>query len=218
MRPGLRLALAFAACAAAPLAAQTLPPGFVVSDTITGLNQPSAVRFARDGRVFVAEQSGRLWVYPAITGGTRVSVADLRTAAHNFWDRGLLGLALDPDFPDAPFVYVLYTHDAGIGGTAPRWGAPGATGDGCPTPPGSTAANGGCVVSGRLSRLRLSGDVAIEEKVLVDDWFQQYPSHSIGSLSFGVDGRLYATGGDGASFGFADWGQSANPAFPDVDS
>ena len=40
---------------------------------------------------------------------------------HNFWDRGLLGLALHPNFPTDPRVYVLYAHDA-IGGTAPRWG------------------------------------------------------------------------------------------------
>ena len=44
---------------------------------------------------------------------------------HNFWDRGLLGLALDPDFPADPYVYVLYTYDAAIGGTAPRWGTAG---------------------------------------------------------------------------------------------
>ena len=49
--------------------------------------------------------------------------ADLRTQVHNFWDRGLLGLALDPGFPDNPSVYVLYTYDAAIGGTAPRWGS-----------------------------------------------------------------------------------------------
>ena len=71
---------------------------------------------------------------------------------HNFWDRGLLGLALDPDFPAEPFVYVAYTHDAPIGGTAPRWGSPGVSGDGCPNPPGATG--DGCVVSGRVSRLQ----------------------------------------------------------------
>ena len=49
--------------------------------------------------------------------------ADLRTQVHNFWDRGLLGLALDPDFPDDPYVYVLYTHDAAIGGRRRRAGA-----------------------------------------------------------------------------------------------
>ena len=45
------------------------------------------------------------------------------------------------------------------------------------------------------------------DEVLVTDWFQQFPSHSVGSLVFGPDGALYASGGDGASFDFADYGQ-----------
>ena len=50
--------------------------------------------------------------------------------------------------------------------------------------------------------------------MLVNDWCQQYPSHSTGSLHFGADGALYATAGDGASFNFADWGQDGNPRNP----
>ena len=52
------------------------------------------------------------------------------------------------------------------------------------------------------------------EQVLIEDWCQQYPSHSIGALDFGPDGALYVTGGDGASFNFADWGQDGNPLNP----
>jgi hypothetical protein len=48
-------------------------------------------------------------------------------------------MALDPQFPADPFVYVLYTHDAPIGGTAPRWGTAGVTSDPCPNPPGGNA-------------------------------------------------------------------------------
>ena len=120
----------------------------------------------------------------------------------------MLGLALDPNFPTNPYVYVLYTHDAPVGGTAPKWGQPGATSDGCPTPPGATA--DGCVVSGRLSRLRAdptTNKMVGTEKVLIEDWCQQYPSHSVGSLAFGSDGALYVSGGDGASWAFADYGQ-----------
>ena len=54
-----------------------------------------------------------------------------------------------------PGVYVSYSHDAVIGGTAPRWGTPGANSDPCPTPPGPSL--DGCVISGRLSRLTQSG-------------------------------------------------------------
>jgi glucose/arabinose dehydrogenase/PKD repeat protein len=139
--------------------------------------------------------------------------ADLRTKVHNFWDRGLLGMALDPSFPTNPYVYVLYAHDAAIGGTAPRWGVAGASSDGCPTPPGAT--DDGCVISGRVSRLQASGNVMTgPEQVLVEDWCQQYPSHSIGSLAFGADGALYVSGGDGASFNFTDWGQDGSPVNP----
>lgn len=52
------------------------------------------------------------------------------------------------------------------------------------------------------------------EKVLVEDWCQQYPSHSIGSVEFGRDGALYASGGDGASFSFVDYGQKGSPLNP----
>ena len=45
------------------------------------------------------------------------------------------------------------------------------------------------------------------EQVLIEDWCQQYPSHSLGSLVFGADGALYASAGDGASFTYTDYGQ-----------
>ena len=148
----------------------------------TGLTQPTAMRFAADGRVFVAEKSGIIKVFDNLDDNTPTVFADLRTQVHNFWDRGLLGLALDPQFPSNPWVYVLYTRDAEIGGTAPRWGSPGQTSDPCPTPPGAT--QDGCVASGRLSRLQASGNVMVgQEQVLIDDWCQQYPSHSVGDLA-----------------------------------
>ena len=50
-------------------------------------------------------------------------------------------------------------------------------------------------MSGRLSRILPDGS----EQVMIEDWCQRVPSHSIGSLAFGPDGQLYASGGDGAS-------------------
>jgi glucose/arabinose dehydrogenase len=189
-------------------AVPALPSGFQDSVVISGLTNPTAVRFSKDGRVFVAEKSGLIKVFDNLSDTTPTTFADFRTKVHNFWDRGLLGLALDPNFPTNPYVYVLYTYDAPIGGTAPRWGQSGVTSDGCPTPPGATA--DGCVVSGRLSRLQAdptTNKMTGNEQVLIEDWCQQYPSHSVGDLAFGPDGALYVSGGEGANFNAVDYGQ-----------
>jgi glucose/arabinose dehydrogenase len=197
----------------APARAATLPTGFQETIVFSGLTEPTVLQFASDGRVFVGEKSGLVKVFDNLSDTTPTVFADLRTQVHNFWDRGLLGMALDPSFPTRPYVYVLYAYDAAIGGTAPRWGTAGATSDGCPTPPGAT--DDGCVISGRVSRLQASGNVMTgSEQVLVEDWCQQYPSHSIGSLAFGADGALYVSGGDGASFNFTDYGQDGSPLNP----
>src|SRR5215211_6585421 len=121
-----------------------LPSGFEESVVLSGLNQPTNVEFSEDGRVFVAEKSGLIKAYDDLSDKQPTIFADLRTKVHNYWDRGLLGLSLDPGFPAKPYVYVLYTHDAPIGGTAPRWGT-GLDSDPCPDPPGANT--DGCVVS-----------------------------------------------------------------------
>ena len=197
-----------------PLAtpARALPDGFREDIVIDDLNAPTAVDFSPDDRVFVAEKSGIIKVYDSLADQTPHVFADLRTEVHNFWDRGLLGMELHPDFPADPRVYVLYAHDAQPGGTAPRWGTVGGMSDPCPSPPGPTA--DGCVVTGRLSVLTADGDTAVDEDVLITDWCQQYPSHSTGDLAFGADGALYVSAGDGASFNFADWGQDGAPVNP----
>lgn len=205
--------LSLALLSSVATSATTLPSGFQEEVVFSGLANPTTVQFSQDGRVFVAEKSGLIKVFDGLSDTTPTTFADLRTEVHNFWDRGLLGMVLDPGFPTNPYVYVLYTHDAAIGGTAPRWGTPDTTSDPCPNPPGATA--DGCVVSGHLSRLQASGDVMTgPEEVLIEDWCQQYPSHSVGSLVFGADGALYVSGGDGASFNFADYGQDGNPLNP----
>jgi PKD repeat protein len=198
-----------------PAQAATLPAGFQESVVFSGLTLPTAVRFAADGRVFVAEKSGVIKVFDSLTDASPDVFADLNVNVHNFWDRGLLGMALAPNFPADPYVYVLYTYDHQLGSTspAPRWGAAGVYSDPCPSPPGATA--DGCVVSGRLSRLQAAGNAMTgAERVLIEDWCQQYPSHSVGTVEFGRDGSLYASAGDGASFNFVDYGQDGSPVNP----
>ena len=180
--------------------ASVLPSGFQDTVTLSGMTNPTVVQFAPDGRIFVGQKNGVIKVFASLTDTNPVTFADLSAEVDDYWDRGLLGLALDPNFPTRPYVYVLYTYDAAIGGTAPRWG------DACPTPPGATT--DGCVVSARVSKLTASGNTMTgAEQVLVEGWCQQFPSHSIGTLLFGRDGALYAGAGDGASFNNVDYGQ-----------
>jgi glucose/arabinose dehydrogenase len=189
--------------AAGPATAGTVPAGFQDSTVLSGLDHPTAVRFSRDGRVFVAQKNGLVKVFSSSSATTATTFADLRSEVDDYWDRGLLGLALDPQFPTRPYVYVLYTYDAPLGATAPVWN------DACGDPTGN-----GCVVSGRLSRLAVGTGGSVTEQPLIRDWCQQYPSHSIGSLAFGPDGYLYASGGDGASFNWADSGQHVGNLSP----
>ncbi len=207
----IMLLASFAVPVPRPALAATLPAGFQETIVFSGLTNPSNIRFSPDGRIFVAEKSGLIKVFDNLSDQSPTVFADLRTNTHNFWDRGMLGMALPPNFPTDPYVYVLYTYDASpLGGAVPRWGSAGATSDGCPTPPGATT--DGCEVLGRLSRLQASGNTMTgPEQVLIEDWCQQFPSHSVGDLVFGADGALYVSAGDGASFNYVDYGQTKNP-------
>jgi glucose/arabinose dehydrogenase len=203
---------------AAPGALAAVPSGFQDTVAIGGLKEPSSIRFSSDGRVFVAEKAGRILVFDGIDDASPEVFADLRKQTFDAGDRGLLGLALDPNFPASPYVYALYTFDHVLGedapGSFPRWGQPPSyEGDDCAHGPEVDA----CPVSGRLVRLTAEGNhaapsaTAASEKVLVEDWCQQDSSHSIGDLAFGPEGALFASGGEGASFIYPDYGQAGWP-------
>jgi glucose/arabinose dehydrogenase len=172
---------------------------FAATPVLTGLVGPTAAAFSPDGRIFVAEQRGVIKVFDGPGDTSPTTFLDIRSEVFSMQDRGMLGLALDPQFPARPYVYTLYTYDAPPGQTAPRWN------DQCPD---MTA---GCPVQNRLSRLTASGDTAVEVEHLITGWCQQFTSHSAGTLVFGEDGALYATAGEGAGYDFVDYGQRGNP-------
>ena len=126
--------------------AVVLPSNFQDTVVFGGLDQPTALQFATDGRVFVAEKRGVIKVFDNLSDTTATVLGDLNVSVYNFWDRGLLGMALDPA---NSALFVLYTYDADIGGTAPKYGTPGTYSDPCPNGQATAA---GCRVSGRLSR------------------------------------------------------------------
>src|SRR5436190_10372071 len=179
-------------------AAVSLPPGFSV-DTMATPTYTTQAAFAPDGRIFVSTYFGVIRVYDSWGDPTPTTVIDLSNDVYAFSDRGLLAMVLDPQFPARPYLYIGYTYDAPPGQTAPYWH------DGCPTPPGG--ATDGCLAQSRVERLTLSGNTVVARKLLVQDWCQQFSSHSIGSLAFGQDGALYVSHGEGANFNAPDYGQ-----------
>src|SRR5690242_18784536 len=79
--------------------AEANAPGFSDNVVFLGLDGPTAFEFSADGRVFVAEKSGLVKVFDSLSDPTPDVFVDLRTQVHNWYDRGLLGLALAPTFP-----------------------------------------------------------------------------------------------------------------------
>jgi glucose/arabinose dehydrogenase len=204
----------------------TVPDGFKDEALLTGLNHPMAIVYAPNGNVFVAEKRGTVQFYTNSSDTTPTLTADLTTNVHNYWDRGLMGLAVDPGYPAAGhnYIYVLYAYNHILGdpAPAPRWPASSGGDDQCPDPPNST--KDGCVISGRLSRIAVNSTTGVggSEDPLITDWCQQFPSHSLGSLMFGPEGALYASAGEGASFILPDYGQlggtnpdTTNPVIPE---
>lgn len=211
-----------------PPSGPSVPAGFTHTTAIGGIAQPVAVAFAPDGTAFIGLQIGLIksYDYDAETGEwepfeTSTEFADLTEQVNNYSDRGLTGIAVDPEFPDRPYVYVNYTLNKDPStGAYPAWGDGGEYDD-CGVggadeaniaKPGAPEYRRGCPVMDRVSRLTAVreelGWVMTEEVVLVEDGCAQFASHSSGDVTFGPDGMLYASAGEGASFREADYGQA----------
>src|SRR4029453_10343765 len=90
--------------------AATLPPNFARLQLVGGLSSPTAMEFAPDGRLFVAEQRGTLRVVKA--GGTLATFLNISGRVDSAGERGLLGVAFDPNFSNTHYVYLYFTHMA----------------------------------------------------------------------------------------------------------
>lgn len=101
--------LAVIALAVCALPTYAIPPGFVHEEMVTGLDQPVAMAFAPDGRLFVCERTtGRVRVIDAAGVLSPSAVTRLQVATSG--ERGLLGIALDPQFEENQHLYVLHTR------------------------------------------------------------------------------------------------------------
>ena len=199
-----------------PLAsAQVLPGGFEVVPVVEGLESPVGMTFAPDGRLFVVTQAGIVRIHDG-TSLQGTPFIDLSDEVNHYWDRGLLGFALHPDFvPDGggrSWVYLLYTVS--------------------PIPGEELAFDEDDRYSfSRLARFRaveagpdLIADLGSRQVLLghqladgsvPDGIASLHDSHGNGSLVFGSDGTLFVTAGDGAHFDLDDVGGNDAPGFDD---
>jgi glucose/arabinose dehydrogenase len=111
----IRVACVVACCAAslaaAPAAGFALPAQFEEVELAAGLTKPTAVAFAPDGRMFIAEQAGRVRVREA-DGTLRADpLIDWRDRVNAFSGRGMIGIATDRDFADNGYLYLLFVAD-----------------------------------------------------------------------------------------------------------
>ncbi len=174
--------------------AATLPPGYEDLLVTGGLTSPTTFSFVSDGRIFIAEKRGVVKVFK--DGRLlQTPLIDIQDRVNDFWDHGLIGMTVNLDFANNPYVYLLYTYENNddYGGTK----------------------------TARLARYTVSGDTAsVASEVVVlgtvvgvscndfpegaDCIPSDSPSHSVGNVRFTLDGHLVLTTGDGAHFNFVD--------------
>jgi glucose/arabinose dehydrogenase len=148
----------------------TLPSGFTQSQVVSGLTGPTDIEFAPDGRLFVAEQAGRLLI--AQPDGTLATFLDISAKVDSTDERGLQALTFDPNFSTNHYLYLHYTKEA----TA------------------TTPAHN------RVVRVTANDDatkaVAGSEELILRLNNQDNTHHMGGAIDFGKNNKLYIATGD----------------------
>jgi glucose/arabinose dehydrogenase len=148
-----------------------VPGGF--SDTlVTAVSAPTDIAFTPSGTMLITSQGGRLY---ARSGGTTTLVLNISSKVCSDFERGLLGLAVDPEFNSNNYIYLFYTFNKN----------------------GTCAHNVPSSPVNRVSRFTFSGSTVSGETILVDNMPSPNGNHNAGGLVFGKDGYLYIAIGDG---------------------
>jgi len=156
-------------CLPSQSVAATLPPGFTET-SISGLSNPTAFAIHPDGRIFVTQQTGAVRV---IKNGVLLPTPFTTVTTDSFFERGLLGIAFDPDYATNKFIYVYYTATS-------------------PTTHNRVS---------RFTANSANEDVAVagSELAILDLETLSAGNHNGGAIHFGPDGKLYVAVGDNAS-------------------
>ena len=86
--------------------------GFTVRTVASGLDTPWDLAWGPNGKIWVTERKGTISHVDTTTGAvTQVGRLD----AFELSESGLMGMAFHPDFENQPFVYAVYSYNAGSG-------------------------------------------------------------------------------------------------------
>jgi len=146
---------------------QTFPTGFSQVLVANSISSPTVMAFAPDGRLFVAQQTGALRI---IKNGTLLTRPFITLSVNSSGERGLLGIAFDPNFSTNNFIYLYYTLSSAANNRISRF-----------------TASGDTVVPGS------------EVVVLNLDPLSTATNHNGGTIHFGPDGKLYVGVGENAN-------------------
>ena len=188
--------LLVAALLSQPVAAQSisplsLPAGFADESVVTGLLAPRAAAFAPDGRILILERGSassndqNVASVRVFKDGQLLPERALTLDVCGDSERGLLGIALDPDFATNGYLYLNYTRQAAQGAACAYNYHPDLTGLVGPR--------------NRVARFTLTGDTVdpASEVTLIDGIVTSVGYHNAGDLHFGQDGYLYISTGEG---------------------
>jgi glucose/arabinose dehydrogenase/endonuclease YncB( thermonuclease family) len=175
--------------------ATTLPSGFVQDVVAGGTNQATAFAFLPGGRILLAEKDGKVRLYKDGTLSP-TPFLDISGRVNDYWDHGLRGLAVDPNFAQNGFIYLLYTYEndpnqynGGKTQRVARFTAAGDTAD-----PGSEVAILGTAVGSSCSNFPAGADCIPAE----------VGTHEGGNIKFAADGTLFVSTGDAANYNVVD--------------
>ncbi len=202
----------------------------VASNIVSGLQSPTAIQWSEDGRnMYIAQQNG---VVVLVRDGVKSATPfiDISAQVNGTRDRGLLDIALHPDFENNPYVYLLFTYDppevysnashslAGPDKNGNRAGrlvrvtADAATNYTTAVAgsevvllgANSTWANFNAFANSTTNFNEPPAGVLPDGSYLQDFIPSDSESHTVGALAFGTDGALYVSIGDGASYNRVD--------------
>ncbi|MDX2287138.1 MAG: DUF2341 domain-containing protein [Bacteroidia bacterium] len=205
------LMLSILALAWGTLAAQ--PADFSDQLYYGGFNQAVGLTFDENGVMYVWEKGGRVWIV-ADSVKRAAPLINISEEVGNFGDHGMVGFALDPDYLNTGYIYLLYVVDRHY---LMNFGTPAynpvqneydqATIGRVTRYTVSNPGNPALAAVNPASRLVLVGETKETGMPIVHN------SHGVGSLVFGTDGTLLVSCGDGASYNGADAGGATGGSY-----